>query len=37
VLTSTNALDLFQVYPVVDVNDRAQAAQQGVEFRDSIG
>lgn len=27
----------FHVYPVVDINDWAQAGQAGVEFRDSIG
>ena len=29
--------NVFQLYPVVDMNDWAQAAQAGVEFRDSIG
>ncbi|MBV9512558.1 MAG: DUF3303 family protein [Mycobacteriaceae bacterium] len=29
--------NMFQIYPVVDMNEWAQAAQQGVEFRESIG
>ena len=28
--------NIFQIYPVVDMNDWAQAAQVGVEFRGSI-
>ena len=27
----------YQIYPVVDVGDWAQAVQAGVDFRDSIG
>jgi len=29
--------NVFQIHPVVDMDDWAQAAQQGVEFRESIG
>jgi hypothetical protein len=28
--------NLFQIYPVVDMNDWAQSAQAGVDFRESI-
>ncbi len=27
----------YQIYPVVDIAEAAQALQQGVEFRDSVG
>ncbi len=27
----------YQIYPVVDMADAAQALQQGVEFRDAVG
>jgi hypothetical protein len=30
------ALNEFQVYPVVDINDWVRTAQEGVEFRESI-
>ncbi len=29
--------NIFQVYPVVDINEWAQTAQVGVDFRGSIG
>jgi hypothetical protein len=28
---------VFQIHPVVDMNEWAEAAQQGVDFRDSVG
>ena len=28
--------NVFQIYPVVDINEWAQHAQDGVEFRESI-
>jgi hypothetical protein len=27
----------FQIYPVVDINERAQTLQVGIEFRQSVG
>ena len=38
-LNSTNKFapyNVFQIYPVVDINEWAQQAQDGVEFRESI-
>ena len=29
--------NVFQIHPVVDMNEWAQAAQQGIDFRDSVG